>query len=69
MPSKRKNPPKRSMDDTTVTIQLPKKLKAKFTRLAKKEDRSLSAWMRYHLAEQADKFEPEQGSNSPQPQQ
>jgi len=54
MNKKRRTPPKRSENDTTVTIQIPKSLKAKFEKLAKKEDRSLSSWMRYHLARQTE---------------
>lgn len=53
MSQKRTKPPKRAEGDTTVTIQIPLVLKETIQKLAKVEERSMSAWMRYYLAEKA----------------
>lgn len=49
----RKNPPKRNENDARVSIQIPKDLLKKLQELARKDDRSLSSWMRRKLAEWA----------------
>lgn len=46
----RKNPPKRAENDTRFTFQVSKADLAKFKAAAKRDQRSISSWMRLHLS-------------------
>lgn len=49
----RKNPPKRADDATRFTFQVSKADLEKFRRAAKRDERSLSSWIRLKLSRQS----------------